>query len=243
VDLGNGVIFAEGWPPLTVDPLFVSGQSHGFPEFQKTCEAVLMGRTTFEPAFSSARWPWPDLDVAAGAAALLGRRDAADRLAEHRYKARTGIRALADGGRRGCRLRLRMTHQTVARVKLAPFAFCPPFRVLSETVSHERCNLVVAHGRCATDVDGAFNRSRCMFARGARGRCACGVALKSCGVSRRLQGGIVDREAPCGDRGCDGAKKTADCLVSCSVCYPRAAGRYGPGVERGAETRVFQQGG
>jgi dihydrofolate reductase len=48
---------------LVADPAFVSGQSHGFPEFQKTCEAVLMGRTTFEPAITAERWPWPDLDV------------------------------------------------------------------------------------------------------------------------------------------------------------------------------------
>jgi dihydrofolate reductase len=53
----------EGWPPLTVDPQFVSGQSHGFPEFQNSCEAVLMGRTTFEPALTNHRWPWPNLDV------------------------------------------------------------------------------------------------------------------------------------------------------------------------------------
>jgi dihydrofolate reductase len=53
----------DGWPALVADPAFASGQSHGFPEFQKTCEAVLMGRTTFEPAITAERWPWPDLDV------------------------------------------------------------------------------------------------------------------------------------------------------------------------------------
>jgi hypothetical protein len=25
----------DGWPSLVADPAFVSGQSHGFPEFQK----------------------------------------------------------------------------------------------------------------------------------------------------------------------------------------------------------------
>jgi dihydrofolate reductase len=39
------------------------GKSHGFPEFQQTCEAVLMGRTTFEPAITNDRCPWPNLDV------------------------------------------------------------------------------------------------------------------------------------------------------------------------------------
>ena len=53
----------DGWPPLVRDPGFVSGQSHGFPEFQQRCEAVLMGRVTFEPALANDRWPWPNLDV------------------------------------------------------------------------------------------------------------------------------------------------------------------------------------
>jgi dihydrofolate reductase len=53
----------DGWPALIADPAFVSGKSHGFPEFQQTCEAVLMGRTTFEPALTNERWPWPNLDV------------------------------------------------------------------------------------------------------------------------------------------------------------------------------------
>jgi dihydrofolate reductase len=53
----------DGWPPLLADPSFVSGKSHGWPEFQAQCEAVVMGRTTFEPALGAERWPWPDLDV------------------------------------------------------------------------------------------------------------------------------------------------------------------------------------
>ncbi|HWI70760.1 MAG TPA: dihydrofolate reductase family protein, partial [Baekduia sp.] len=53
----------DGWPSHIADPAFVSGQSHGFPAFQEECEAVVMGRTTFEPALGSSRWPWPGLDV------------------------------------------------------------------------------------------------------------------------------------------------------------------------------------
>jgi dihydrofolate reductase len=53
----------DGWPALIADPAFVSGQSHGWPDFQARCEAVVMGRTTFEPALGADRWPWPDLDV------------------------------------------------------------------------------------------------------------------------------------------------------------------------------------
>lgn len=52
-----------GWPALTADPSFVSGESHGINEFLSTCEAALMGRTTFEPALGNDRWPWPALDV------------------------------------------------------------------------------------------------------------------------------------------------------------------------------------
>ena len=52
-----------GWPALTADPAFVSGESHGIREFLEGCEAALMGRTTFEPAVNNDRWPWPNLDV------------------------------------------------------------------------------------------------------------------------------------------------------------------------------------
>jgi dihydrofolate reductase len=52
-----------GWPALTADPAFVSGESHGIREFLAGCEAALMGRTTFEPALTNERWPWPTLQV------------------------------------------------------------------------------------------------------------------------------------------------------------------------------------
>src|SRR3954454_5267586 len=53
----------DGWPVQLADPAFVAGESYGFGEFQQTCDAVLMGRTTFEPALGADRWPWPGLDV------------------------------------------------------------------------------------------------------------------------------------------------------------------------------------
>src|SRR6266566_7948128 len=53
----------SGWPALTADPAFVSGKSHGIQEFLEGCEAALMGRTTFEPALTNDRWPWPNLNV------------------------------------------------------------------------------------------------------------------------------------------------------------------------------------
>src|SRR5437764_14683244 len=53
----------SGWPAMTADPAFVSGESHGIREFLEGCEAALMGRTTFEPALTNERWPWPNLNV------------------------------------------------------------------------------------------------------------------------------------------------------------------------------------
>lgn len=61
ISVDSYVTTPDGWPALVADPSFVPGESHGFPEFQKNCEAVLMGRTTFEPALGAERWP--DLDV------------------------------------------------------------------------------------------------------------------------------------------------------------------------------------
>jgi len=53
----------SGWPALTADPAFGSGESHGIRDFLDGCEAALMGRTTFEPALTNERWPWPTLNV------------------------------------------------------------------------------------------------------------------------------------------------------------------------------------
>jgi dihydrofolate reductase len=61
--LDGYVTTPDGWPVQLADPNFGAGTSYGFPEFQTTCEAVLMGRTTFEPALSAERWPWPGLSV------------------------------------------------------------------------------------------------------------------------------------------------------------------------------------
>ncbi|WP_433196837.1 dihydrofolate reductase family protein [Nocardia sp. CA-107356] len=52
----------DGWPPQVIDPVHSPG-SHGIADFLRTCEAALMGRTTFEPALTADRWPWPDLEV------------------------------------------------------------------------------------------------------------------------------------------------------------------------------------
>ena len=48
----------DGWPALLADPAYLPGESHGIREFLESCEAALMGRTTFEPALTNDRWPW-----------------------------------------------------------------------------------------------------------------------------------------------------------------------------------------
>jgi dihydrofolate reductase len=60
--LDGYVTTPDGWPTQLADPDF-SPERYGFVEFQQTCDAVLMGRTTFEPALGAPSWPWGDLDV------------------------------------------------------------------------------------------------------------------------------------------------------------------------------------
>lgn len=62
ISLDGYVTTPDGWPVQLADPNF-SPEAYGFTDFQKTLGAVLMGRTTFEPALNASRWPWPDLDV------------------------------------------------------------------------------------------------------------------------------------------------------------------------------------
>jgi dihydrofolate reductase len=52
----------DGWPAQLADPAW-DPESFGFAELQARCDAVLMGRTTFEPALGAERWPWAGLDV------------------------------------------------------------------------------------------------------------------------------------------------------------------------------------
>jgi dihydrofolate reductase len=52
----------DGWPAQLADPAW-DPKAFGFAELQQQCDAVLMGRTTFEPAIGAERWPWADLDV------------------------------------------------------------------------------------------------------------------------------------------------------------------------------------
>jgi dihydrofolate reductase len=44
-------------------------------EFVKGCQAALMGRTTFEPALTNDRWPWPNLNVSCSVPSARGAPD------------------------------------------------------------------------------------------------------------------------------------------------------------------------
>jgi dihydrofolate reductase len=53
----------DGRPSLLSVPGFIPGVSHGHPEFIADCDAVLMGRNTFEPALGADSWPWGEMPV------------------------------------------------------------------------------------------------------------------------------------------------------------------------------------
>jgi dihydrofolate reductase len=62
MSLDGYVTTPDGWPAQVAASGW-SPEAYGFVEFQRGCDAVLMGRTTFEPALAAERWPWPELDV------------------------------------------------------------------------------------------------------------------------------------------------------------------------------------
>ena len=63
VSLDGYISTPDGYPAILTSPDFVSGKSHGHPEFIAECGAVVMGRNTFVPALGSPSWPWPNLQV------------------------------------------------------------------------------------------------------------------------------------------------------------------------------------
>jgi dihydrofolate reductase len=60
--LDGCVTTADGLPVQLAFPAWDAG-ALGFYELQGRCDAVLMGRTTFEPALGAPFWPWGDLAV------------------------------------------------------------------------------------------------------------------------------------------------------------------------------------
>lgn len=63
VSLDGFVASADGRPSLLSMSDFVPGQSHGYPEFIVNCDAVVMGRATFDPALQAPNSPWSGLRV------------------------------------------------------------------------------------------------------------------------------------------------------------------------------------
>src|SRR3954469_21655953 len=62
MSLDGHITTAEGLPVQLAYDGWDAG-ALGFYELQSRCDAVLMGRTTFEPALSANYWPWGDLAV------------------------------------------------------------------------------------------------------------------------------------------------------------------------------------
>jgi len=63
VSIDGYISTPDGYPAVLAMPAFAPGRSHGFPEFIERCGAVVMGRTTFEPALGAPTWPWGELKV------------------------------------------------------------------------------------------------------------------------------------------------------------------------------------
>ncbi len=63
VSVDGFVSTPDGWPVLLSMPEFAGAESYGLPELLADCGAVVMGRTTFEPALGAPNWPWPGLEV------------------------------------------------------------------------------------------------------------------------------------------------------------------------------------
>jgi dihydrofolate reductase len=58
VTLDGYVSTPDGRPIQLLLPGFPGAEAYGLPEFLASCEAVLMGRTTFLPALKAPDWPW-----------------------------------------------------------------------------------------------------------------------------------------------------------------------------------------
>lgn len=63
VSIDGYVATEDGHPAVLSIPSFVPGRTHGYLEFIRDCDAVVMGRRTFEPALFAPSWPWPDKHV------------------------------------------------------------------------------------------------------------------------------------------------------------------------------------
>ena len=58
VTLDGYVSTPDGRPIQLLLPGFPGAGAYGLPEFLASCQAVVMGRTTFLPALEASQWPW-----------------------------------------------------------------------------------------------------------------------------------------------------------------------------------------
>lgn len=58
VTLDGKIAGPDGRPVQLLLPGFTGADSYGLPDFLASCEAVVMGRTTFLPALGAPHWPW-----------------------------------------------------------------------------------------------------------------------------------------------------------------------------------------
>jgi dihydrofolate reductase len=58
VTLDGYVSTLDGRPIQLLLPGFPGAGAYGLPEFLASCQAVVMGRTTFLPALAAPQWPW-----------------------------------------------------------------------------------------------------------------------------------------------------------------------------------------
>jgi dihydrofolate reductase len=62
MSLDGYVTTPDGRPAQLAEPTW-DPERYGFRDFQARCGAVLMGRTTFEPALGAGAWPWQGVDA------------------------------------------------------------------------------------------------------------------------------------------------------------------------------------
>lgn len=67
VSIDGFMAMPDGLPAWFALPTFVGGASHGYPEYIEQCEAVVVGRTTFDQGHAhwteQSAWPWEGFKV------------------------------------------------------------------------------------------------------------------------------------------------------------------------------------
>jgi dihydrofolate reductase len=59
VSVDGFIAFTDGRPALRAMPDFSPHSSYDWPEFDRRCDAVVMGRVPLEAGLGASSWPWP----------------------------------------------------------------------------------------------------------------------------------------------------------------------------------------